>query len=540
MPTSELRVRKAPPIRAEITVPGDKSISHRAVMFAAMSNGPCLITGFLASEDCLCTVEAVRRLGIEIEHPDLTTLIVHGQRKKFTAPTEPIYCGNSGTTMRLISGILAAQPFKSTLTGDESLSTRPMGRIIEPLRLMGAKINGREIEKNGRTRIVAPLEIEGGEIRSIVWDSPVASAQVKSAILLAGLFANGKTVVREPSRSRDHTEQMLRHFLVRVSTEDKVVSMHGGQTLESRPFVVPGDISSAAFWLVAAAAQNNSHLIVQNVGLNKTRTGILSVLSKMKAGVREIIEDLDQSEPIGKVEVCGRGRLVGTEIRDTPSWEHIQKRGLINSILSLTPDEARSKLLCAPLCAENLLKYRSALAQRPDLVQEERDLILGEILDLNDMVGVGIANIIDEIPILAVAAALAEGTTTFHDVGELRVKETDRIEAVVTNLRAMGANVVTGIEEGEDGKETEFLRVHGGTPLRGARLESFGDHRIAMAFCVAGMFAEGETIIRNTECIRTSYPGFEDTLYKLMRPRMSAPDETPVINDISGLDLQNN
>jgi 3-phosphoshikimate 1-carboxyvinyltransferase len=436
------KIRRAPTIHSELEVPGDKSISHRAVMLASLSNGTCVIRGFLPSEDCLCTANALRALGVEIETADETTLIIHGKRRVLTAPKKDIDCGNSGTTMRLLAGLLAGQPFRSRLIGDSSLSKRPMRRVMEPLIRMGAKITAEG--NDGRP----PLVIEGGDLQPIEYISPVASAQVKSAVLLAGMFAKGKTSVTEPTQSRNHTERMLEYFLVRPQKNDLTVSIHGGMTPESRDFQVPGDISSAAFWLVAAAAQPRSHLLVKNVGLNETRTGVLAVLLRMGAQVREIVEN-EEAEPLGVIEVRG-ARLKATDIG-----------------------------------------------------------------------GKEIPNVIDELPILAVAAALALGTTTISDAGELRVKETDRLAAIATNLRAMGGQV----QETEDG-----LQITGGIPLHGARLDSFGDHRIAMAFAVAGLFAEGETIITNTECVNTSYPGF----YKALEDILKEPDgpQTPVVTSL--------
>ncbi|MDB6150115.1 MAG: 3-phosphoshikimate 1-carboxyvinyltransferase [Chthoniobacter sp.] len=426
-------------MQCELQVPGDKSISHRAVILAAMANGACVIKGFLASEDCLCTVGAMRALGIEIEAADETTLIVHGKRRVFTAPKHDIDCGNSGTTMRLLAGLLAGQPFKSRLIGDASLSRRPMKRVIEPLTQMGAKITAEG--NDGRP----PLRIEGTQLQPISFSTPVASAQVKSAVLLAGMFASGKTSVTEPNQSRDHTERMLEYFLVRPQKNELTVAIHGGLTPESRDFTVPGDISSAAFWMVAAAAQPRSHLLVRNVGLNETRMGVLAVLVRMGAQVREVVEQND-AEPMGGIEVRG-ARLRGTTIE-----------------------------------------------------------------------GREIPNVIDELPILAVAGALASGKTVIANANELRVKETDRLAAIATNLRAMGAQV----GETEDG-----LEIFGGLPLHGARLDSFGDHRIAMAFAIAGLFAEGETTITNTECVNTSYPGFYKELERILKPPNDP--QTPVV-----------
>jgi 3-phosphoshikimate 1-carboxyvinyltransferase len=280
-----------------------------------------------------------------------------------------------------------------------------------------------------------PLVIEGGKLAPIQYRSPVASAQVKSAILLAGLFARGRTSVTEPERSRNHTERMLEYFLVRPRVDDLTVSITGGQIPESRDFTVPGDISSAAFWLVAASAQEDSRLLIRDVGLNDTRTGVLGVLLRMGAKVREVVEEMEEGEPSGSVEIWGTS-LKGTIIR-----------------------------------------------------------------------GHEIPNVIDEIPILAVAGALANGKTVIEDAGELRIKETDRIAAIAHNLRAMGAQV----RETENGME-----ILGGSPLRGARVVSFGDHRIAMAFAIAGLFADGETVIEDVECVETSYPGFEETLNKVI------------------------
>lgn len=436
------KIRRAPTIHAELEVPGDKSISHRAVMLAGLSNGVCVIKGFLPSEDCLCSVAAMRALGVEIENADETTLIVRGKHRVLTAPKHDIDCGNSGTTMRLLAGLLSGQPFRSRLTGDPSLSKRPMRRVIEPLTRMGAKITAEGKDER------PPLLIEGGDLRPIDYLSPVASAQVKSAVLLAGMFAKGKTSVTEPIQSRNHTERMLEYFLVRPQKNELTVSIHGGQMPESRDFQVPGDISSAAFWLVAAAAQPRSQLLVKNIGLNETRTGVLAVLLRMGAQVREIIEN-EEAEPIGVIEVRG-ARLRATEIG-----------------------------------------------------------------------GKEIPNVIDELPILAVAGALALGTTIISDAAELRVKETDRLAAIATNLRAMGGQV----QETEDG-----LQITGGIPLHGAKLDSFGDHRIAMAFAIAGLFAEGETIITNTECVNTSYPGFYQALENILKE--PAGPQTPVITSL--------
>jgi 3-phosphoshikimate 1-carboxyvinyltransferase len=443
----EFRVKRAPRIESEITVPGDKSISHRAVIIGALSNGVCVLRGFLPSDDCLRTVQAMRALGIKIEHPEPEMLVVHGKKRLLTAPAGEIDCGNSATTMRLLAGLLAGQSFDSRLVGGATLSARPMDRVIVPLRKMGANITA---EGPNET---APIKIHGVKLRGVRHDLTIASAQIKSALLLAGLFAKGKTTVHEPSPSRNHTELMLNYFLVRTvrDGDDDSISIFGDQVPESRDFDIPGDISSAAFWLVAAAAQPGGHLLVRHTGLNDTRTALLGVLVRMGAQVREAIEEVDQMEPRGTVEVTG-APLKGTVIQ-----------------------------------------------------------------------GKEIPQLIDELPILAVAGALASGTTIIRQAAELRVKETDRIAAIAHNLRAMGAQVI----ELNDG-----LEIHGRASLRGARVASFGDHRIAMAFAIAGMFAEGETIVQDVECVRESYPGFEKALDEFVSPKRVRLT-TPVISSLA-------
>ncbi len=455
---SELRVKRAPLIHAEIQVPGDKSISHRAVILASLSNGVCVLQDFAPGEDCRCTVDAMRALGVQIDlnEEEPATIIVHGRHRELKAPARDIQCGNSGTTMRLLAGLLAGQPFKSRLLGDASLSKRPMRRIMTPLTEMGARITAEG--SNG----CAPLVIEGAPLKGIAYHLPMASAQVKGAVLLAGLFAEGETSVTEPGQSRDHTERLLEYFLIKLNEEEprldeaepRRIGLAGGQMPESRNFTVPGDISSAAFWLAAAAAQPGGRLLVKKIGLNDTRSGVLSVLLRMGAHVHEVVEDIEQIEPSGSVEIEG-ARLHGTTIE-----------------------------------------------------------------------GREIPNVIDEIPILAVLGALASGQTVIRDAAELRVKETDRLSALCTNLKAMGAQV----EEYSDG-----LVITGGRPLHGARLPSYGDHRIAMAFAIAGLFAEGETVIQDCECIETSYPDFADTLDTIIAASTSGAPPTPVLSDVRQL-----
>ena len=442
----ELRIKRAPRIDLEITVPGDKSISHRAALIAALSNGVCTLHGFLPSEDCMHTVNGLRALGIRIEQPKPDTLVVYGKKRVLKPPQKEIDCGNSATTMRLLAGVLAGQTFESRLVGDAGLSRRPMDRVIAPLRKMGADIVAEGPDET------PPLLIRGGALRGIHYRSSVASAQVKGALLLAGLFAKGKTTVEEPAITRNHTELMLNYFLVRTAkNSDGSVSVFGDQVPESRDFTIPGDISSPAFWLVAAAAQPRGHLLVRGIGLNDTRTAVLGVLLRMGAQVREAIEDVDQLEPWGIVEVTGVP-LKGTVIQ-----------------------------------------------------------------------GREVPQLIDELPILAIAGALANGTTIIRHAQELRVKETDRIAAIAHNLRTMGAQVTEMI----DG-----LEIHGPAALHGARVASFGDHRVAMAFAIAGLFAEGETIVQNADCIRESYPGFETVLEEFSNPKRMQIS-TPVIGSLS-------
>jgi 3-phosphoshikimate 1-carboxyvinyltransferase len=442
----ELRVKRAPRIDLEITVPGDKSISHRAVIVAALSNGACTLRGFLPSEDCMHTVNAMRALGIKIEQPEATMLIVHGKRRTLTAPDKEINCGNSGTTMRLLVGLLAGQKFESRLVADPGLLKRPMDRVIAPLSEMGASVVAEGPEGT------PPLRVQGGALRGIHYRPSVASAQVKGALLLAGLLARGKTTVEEPAPTRNHMEKMLNYFLVRTTREgDGSVTVFGDQVPESRDFDIPGDISSAAFWLVAAGAQRRGHLLIRDVGLNDTRTALLGVLLRMGAQVREAVEDVEQLEPRGVVEVTG-----------------------------------------APL--------KATVIQGKEVPQ-----------------------LIDELPILSIAGALASGKTTIRHAEELRVKESDRIAAIAHNLRAMGAQV----SELSDG-----LEIYGPAPLHGARLPSFGDHRIAMAFAIAGLFAEGETIVQDAECIRESYPGFEAVLEEFTNSKRMQIS-TPVIGSLA-------
>lgn len=424
-----LVITPSPGLSGEITPPGDKSISHRAVMFAAVSEGVAEISGFLSGEDTLNTAKAVRMLGVDVEDRGNGYLVVRGKGLDgLVEPTNVLDLGNSGTGMRLLTGLLSGPNFFSVLTGDRYLVKRPMGRIVEPLRMMGALIDGRSGGK------LAPLAVRGagGNIRPIDYKSPVASAQVKSAVLLCGLSAEGVTSVTEPHKSRDHTERMLRFFGADVREDGLRVSIKGRQKLRpSGRLEIPSDISSAAFFLVAASIVPGSDILVRNVGINPTRTGVLDALSAMGADI--VLENCREQagEPVADIRVRHRGL--------------------------------------------NATKISGALIPR----------------------------LIDEIPVLAVAAALAEGTTIITDAAELRVKESDRIATMAAELRKLGAE----IEELPDG-----MKISGKDRLTGAVCESHGDHRIAMSLAVAGLAASGETTIRDTAWIETSFPGFERML----------------------------
>jgi len=410
----------------EITLPGDKSISHRALILSSISDGDCHITGLSNAEDIKNTIQCLQALGISIESQD-NSVIVHGTGMYgLKEPHILLNAGNSGTTIRLLSGVLAAQEFTTEITGDESLQKRPMRRIIEPLELMGAQIESNSFK--------APLKIRGNILKAIDYASPVASAQVKSCIMLAGLYAKGITRITEPSESRNHTELMLKEFQASIQFTTGMSGVKGPVQLKATDINIPGDISAAAFFLVAGCLLKDSEIILPNVGVNPTRTGILDALIGMNAFIQSEDQVTINNEPREK---------------------------LITRSIDLMPTHLSSSI---------------------------------------------IPRIIDEIPILAIAATQANGTTTIKDAGELRVKESDRIAAVVENLKKMKAN----IREIKDG-----MIIEGPTPLKGAEIDSYGDHRIAMAFSIAGLMAEDETLIKNTECVDTSFPGFFDILESL-------------------------
>jgi 3-phosphoshikimate 1-carboxyvinyltransferase len=426
---ADLRIQPSSGLRGELTLPGDKSISHRSVLFAAIADGDTHISGFLTGEDTQNTAKAMQAMGISIEGLGTEHLVVHGKGLDgLSEPASVLDLGNSGTGMRLLAGLLAGQDFFSVLTGDQYLTKRPMARIVEPLRRMGAKIDGRS---GGR---LAPLSIRGGgkTLCSIEYASPVASAQVKSAVLLAGLYADGETTVNEPSKSRDHTERMFRFFGVEVRGQGTNVTVQGRQRLRAQgPIAIPSDISSAAFFMVAASIVPGSDLLIKNVGVNPTRTGIIDVLTAMGADIELGNQREQAGEPVADIRVRHR-KLHGVQIG-------------------------------------------------------------GEM----------IPRTIDEIPVLAVAASYAEGKTIIKDAAELRVKESDRIATIAVELRTMGATVI----EFPDGME-----IIGRESLNGALCDSHGDHRIAMSVAVAGLAARGETVVRDTDWIDTSFPGFERLL----------------------------
>ncbi len=415
-------------LQGSLEIPGDKSISHRSVMFGALAKGTTEISHFLKGADCLSTISCFRSMGIGIEEKD-GKILVHGNGLRgLKRPDKVLDCGNSGTTVRLISGILAGQDFDVTLTGDSSIQKRPMKRIVEPLSLMGAQIES--VRGNG----CAPLSIHGAPLKGISYSTPVASAQVKSAILLAGLYADGETRVTEPAPSRDHTERMLSAFGADVSSQGTTAVIRPAKELYGQSIQVPGDISSAAFFLAAGLLIPGSQILLKNVGVNPTRDGVIRVFERMGGKIETVRTDLRGGEPAADLLVTS-GSLHGTVI--------------------------------------------------------EGDII---------------PTLIDELPVIAAAACFAEGETVIRDAGELKVKESNRIEAMVTNLQAMGADVT----ETEDG-----MIIRGGRPLHGAVIQSRNDHRIAMTFAVAALMADGETDIPQWDCVDISYPAFLSDLRSL-------------------------
>ncbi|MFH1485624.1 MAG: 3-phosphoshikimate 1-carboxyvinyltransferase [Chloroflexota bacterium] len=418
----ERKIRSPLALKGAVVLPGDKSISHRAVILNSIAVGTATVENFSPGKDCFSSVRCLRALGARIEDdPDRRCLAISGVGKEgLREPDDVLDAGNSGTTMRLLSGLLAAQPFLSIVTGDASLRSRPMGRIIQPLRMMGAQIWARAGDA------VAPLAIKGSRLKGINYRLPVASAQLKSAILLAALYAEGTTVVEEPVRSRDHTERLLKEMGAGLEVRDSSISLTPS-VLRAVDMHVPGDISSAAYWMVAALLHPDARIVIKNVGMNETRSGIIDVLQSMGAGI-----------------VVSHMRSEGGE----------------------------------PMA---------------ELTVETSDLVAAEIG------GDLIPRVIDELPIIAVAATRARGTTVIRDASELRVKESDRIATIVGELSKLGAS----IEERPDG-----MIIHGGRRLRGAPCYSYNDHRLAMTLAIAGLVSEGETVIHGAEAVEISYPGF--------------------------------
>ena len=421
-------------LRGKVTVPGDKSVSHRCIMFGSIAEGITEVRNFLRGADCLATIRCFSKLGIDIEEKD-SAVIVHGKGLHgLSAPIDILDVGNSGTTTRLLSGILAGQPFESKLSGDDSLNSRPMRRIIDPLTHMGANISS--ILRNG----CAPLYIAPGRLRGIHYDSPVASAQVKSCILLAGLYAEGETSVTEPSLSRNHTELMLREFGADIRTTHALDSTKATSSIRpcrelfGRKITVPGDISSAAYFIAAGLIVPDSEILIENVGINPTRAGILKICEDMGGDITLLNERTEGGEKIADI-------LVKT-----------------SSLHGIT--------------------------------------IEGDI----------IPTLIDEIPVIAVMAAVAEGTTVIKNAAELKVKETDRIETVTDNLKAMGCKATP----------TPDGMIITGSRLKGTSIHTLLDHRIAMAFSIAALVAEGNTKILDSTCVDVSYPTFYDTFEHLL------------------------
>ena len=430
-----MELAKITGLRGEVNIPGDKSISHRCIMFGSIASGTTEISNFLQGADCLATINCFRRMGIEIENQE-EKIIVHGKGLHgLTAPTEILDVGNSGTTTRLISGILVGQPFESKLSGDNSLNSRPMKRIIEPLTKMGGHISS--ILRNG----CAPLYIAPGKLHGIHYDSPVASAQVKSSILLAGLYADGETSVTEPSLSRNHTELMLKEFGADIhsqfdlNTSKATAFIRPCSELYGQKIMVPGDISSAAYFIAAGLLVPDSEILIKNTGINATRAGILKVCEDMGANITLLNERTEGGEAIADI-LVRTSKLHGTTIS-------------------------------------------------------------GDI----------IPTLIDEIPIIAIMAAAAEGTTIIKDAAELKVKETNRIETVVDNLKAMGCDIIAT----DDG-----MIIHGGKTLHGTTIHTLLDHRIAMAFSIAALIAEDTTRILDSKCVDVSYPTFYDSFENLL------------------------
>lgn len=421
-----MKINASKGLRGIITVAPDKSISHRAVMIGSIAKGETVIQNFLMGEDCLSTIDCFRKMGVSIETEGNRVSVTGSGLYGLKAPEQLLYTGNSGTTTRLLCGLLAPQKFSCLLDGDPSIRKRPMNRVLDPLKKMGAKITA----ANGG---FTPISIEGAELRGIEYKMPVASAQLKSALILAGLYAQGKTAILEPKPSRNHTELMINAFGGNISSEGNQITVSPAEELFSNEITVPGDISSAAFFIVAALIVPNSEIMIKNVGLNKTRTGVIDVLKTMGASI-QIEESETAMEPAGDL-IVKYSQLHGTEVGG--------------------------------------------------------DLI---------------PRLIDELPVLAVAASFAEGRTVIKDAEELKVKESNRIDAMETELKKAGVKV----HSTDDG-----LVIQGGGAVHGGEFETYQDHRIAMSMAVLALAAEGASRIKNHECIKISYPDFFETLQSL-------------------------
>ena len=423
-----MKFTRAEALKGTVTVPGDKSISHRSIMFGALAEGTTRVTNFLQGADCLSTIQCFRKLGIRIENTPEEIRIYGKGLHGLLAPSGVLDTGNSGTTTRLICGILAGQDFQTELNGDASIQSRPMRRIMDPLSQMGAKI------ESLRGNDCAPLRIQGTKLHGIHYHSKVASAQVKSCILLAGLYADGPVSVTEPSLSRNHSEILLRHFGASVSGEGTTVIIQPEPKLLAQEIRVPGDISSAAYFIAAGLLVPGSEILIRNVGINPTRDGLLKVCKEMGADITLLQEDHRSGEPV----------------------------------------------------ADLLVRHSS---------------LHGVTVE-----GALIPTLIDELPVVAALACFAEGRTVIRDAQELKVKESNRIDVMTENLRAMGARI-TATEDG--------MIIEGGAPLHGAVIDSHLDHRIAMTFAVTALGAEGETTIKDADCVRISYPEFYKELERL-------------------------
>lgn len=418
-------------LRGSFELIGDKSISHRAIMFSSISKGKNKISNFLMGQDCLSTIDCFRKMGVEIEINDKDVFVKGNGLYGLKKPSDILDVGNSGTTIRLISGILAGNNFEATLVGDESIAKRPMKRVTDPLRLMGCNIEGND-DAN-----YTPITIYGGNLKAIDYKMQVASAQVKSALILASLYADGKSIIHEKVKSRNHTEIMLKSFGADISVEDLSITINPVNELFSQDINVAGDISSAAFIIVGALISEGSEVIIKNVGLNKTRTGILDVVKNMNGNIEILNERFVSGELVGDLLVRYSPNLTSTII--------------------------------------------------------DKDII---------------PRLIDEIPVISILATQAEGTTIIKDAKELKVKESNRIKVMVDNLKRMGAD----IEELEDG-----MVIKGKTKLKGANIETFKDHRIAMAFSIAELISDGYVKLDDEDCVNVSFPGYFDLLKQLSK-----------------------